>query len=150
VAVDSQFTRTAEPAFAFTYPPGAFKLELDPALPNQIMTMQTQDEIRFSAYIVDEANHIRLEHFGPNYYARLLVLNPKISDLDVVSNKSVVLDGGTPAYRTDIKCKYGGSPANLVLVAAKKKHRYVYVVASTWGGRSLAGGTRIVESLTFK
>jgi hypothetical protein len=44
VAVDSQFRRTAEPAFIFTYPPGAFKLELDPTLPNQIMTMRTQDE----------------------------------------------------------------------------------------------------------
>jgi hypothetical protein len=150
VAVDSQFTRTAEPAFMFTYPPGAFKLELDPTLSNQIMTMRTQDEIRFSAYIVEVANHIRLEYFGPNYYARLLGLNPKISDLAVVSNRSIVLDGGTPAYRTDIKCRYGGSPTNLVLVAAKKQARYVYVVASAWGGRSLAGGAQIVESLTFR
>ncbi|MGV7223611.1 MAG: hypothetical protein ACQ9MH_19040, partial [Nitrospinales bacterium] len=150
VAVDSKFTRTAEPAFIFTYPPGAFKLELDPALPNQIMSMRTQDNIRFSANIVDVANHIRLEYFGPNYYARLLELSPKISDLAVVSNRSIFLDGGTPAYRTDIKCRYGGSPTNLVLVVAKKKDRYVYVVASTWGGRSLTGGARIVESLTFK
>ena len=150
VAVDSKFTRTAEPAFRFTYPPGAFKLELDPALPNQIMSMRTQDNIRFSAYMVDVANHIRLEYFGPNYYARLLGLSPKISDLAVVSNRSIFLDGGTPAYRTDIKCRYGDSPTNLVLVVAKKKDRYVYVVAGTWGGRSLAGGARIVESLTFK
>ena len=128
----------------------SFKLELDPTLSNQIMTMRTQDEIRFSAYIVDVANHIRLEHFGPNYYSRLLALNPKISDLVVVSNRSIVLDDGTPAYRTDIKCRYGGSPTNLALVAAKKQDRYVYVVASAWGGRSLAGGAQIVESLTFK
>ncbi len=150
VAMDSQFTRTAEPAFIFTYPPGAFKLELDPTLPNQIMSMRTQDNIRFSTYIVDVANHIRLENFGPNYYARLLGLKPKISDLVVVSNRSIVLDGGTPSYRTDIKCKYGGSPTNLILVAAKKQDRYVYIVASTWGGRSLSGGVRIVESLAFK
>lgn len=150
VAVDGTFTRTAEPAFIFTYPPGAFKLELDPALPNQIMTMRTQDEIRFSAYIVDVANPIRLEYFGPDYFARLLGLNPKISDLTVDSNRSIVLDDGTPAYRTDIKCRYGGSPTNLVLVAAKKQDRYVYVVASAWGGRSLEGGFRIVESLIFK
>jgi CubicO group peptidase (beta-lactamase class C family) len=150
VAVDSQFTRTADPAFRFTYPPGAFKLELDPTLSNQIMTMRTQDEIRFSAYIVDVANHIRLEHFGPNYYARLLGLNPKVSNLTVVSNRSIVLDDGTPAYRTDIKCRYGGSPTNLVLVAAKKQDRYVYVVAGAWGGRSLAGGAQIVESITFR
>jgi hypothetical protein len=150
VAVDSQFRRTAEPAFLITYPPGAFKLELDPTLPNQIMTMRTQDNIRFSAYVVDVANHIRLEYFGPNYVARLLGQNPKISDLTVVSNRSIFLVGGTPAYRTDIKCRYGGSPTNLVLVVAKKQDRYVYVVASTWGGRSLAVGAQIVESLTLK
>jgi CubicO group peptidase (beta-lactamase class C family) len=150
VAVDSQFRRTAEPAFTFTYPPGAFKLELDPTLPNQVMTMRTQDNIRFAAYIVDVANQIRLEYFGPNHYARLLSLNPKISDLTVVSNRSIFLDGGTPAYRTDIKFRYGGSPTNLVLVVAKKQDRYVYVVASAWGGRSLAGGVQIVESLSFK
>lgn len=150
VAADSQFTRTTEPAFIFTYPPDAFKLELNPARPNQIMSMRTQDNIRFSAYIVEVTNHIRLENFGPNYYARLLGLNPKISDLAVISNKAVVLDGGTPAYRTDIKCKYGGSPTKLVLVAAKKKHRYVYVVAGAWGGRSMERGAQIVESLTFK
>ena len=150
VAVDSQFRRTAEPAFRFTYPPGAFKLELDPALPNQIMTMRTQDDIRFSAYIIDVANHIHLEHFGPHYYARLLGLNPKISDVAVVSNSPIILNGGTPAYRTDIKCRYGGSPTNLVLVAAKKQDRYVCVVAGAWAGRSLAGGAQIVESLTFR
>jgi len=150
VAVDNQFTRKAEPAFILSYPHGAFKLELDPALSNQIMSMRTQDGIRFSAYIVDVANPVRLENFGPNYYARLLGLNPKISDLTIVSNRSIVLDGGTPGYRTDIKCRYAGSPTNLMLVAAKKQDRYVYVVASTWGGRSLAGGARIVESLAFK
>jgi CubicO group peptidase (beta-lactamase class C family) len=150
VALNSQFSRTAEPAFMLTYPPGAFKLELDPTLPNQVMTMRTQDNIRFSAYIVDVANNIRLAHFGPNYYARLLGLNPKISDVAVVSNRSIVLDDRTPAYRTDIKCRYSGSLTKLVLVAAKKEDRYVYVVASVWGGRSLAGGAQIVESLTFK
>ena len=36
------------------------------------------------------------------------------------------------------------------MVAGKKQDHYVYVVAATWGGRSLEGGAQIVESLNFK
>ena len=150
VALDSRFTRTVAPAFKFTYPPGGLKIELDPPLPNQVMSMRTLDSIHFSAYVVDVANDIPLEDFGPNFYAKLLTAIPGVSDLKVISNKKIVLKDNTAAYRTDIQYKYGSFLMNLVLVAAKKQTQYVYVLATLWGGRSSEEGIQIVESLTFE
>jgi CubicO group peptidase (beta-lactamase class C family) len=151
VAIDSLFTRTAMPAFKLKYPTGCFKNELDPKLPHQVMSMRTLHRIQFAAYVVDAVNNIGLKDFGPKYYVPgLKDFSPNFSDIKIVSNKEIVLKGNTAAYRIDIKCKYKVWPMNLVVVAAQKQNKYVYVAAGGWAGRSLEDGVKIAESLTFE
>ena len=53
VAKDSLFTRTAMPAFKLRYPTVCFKVELNPKLPHQVMSMRTLDKDRVAAYVVE-------------------------------------------------------------------------------------------------
>ena len=139
------------PAFKLKYPTGCFKNELDPKLPHQVMSMRTLHRIQFAAYVVDAANNIGLKDFGPNYYVPgLKDFSPNFSDIKIVSNKEIVLKGNTAAYRLEIKCKYKVWPINLVVVAAQRQNKYVYVAAGGWAGRSLEDGVKIAESLTFE
>lgn len=151
IAIDSLFTRTAKPAFKLKYPVGCFKIELNPMLPHQVMSMRTLDQNRFAAYVIDVADNVSLQDFGPKYYVpKFKDFSPKSSDITIISNKEIVLEEKTSAYRMDIKYKYKGWPMNLVVVAAQRQNKFVYVVVGGWGGRSLEDGVKIVESLTFK
>ena len=151
VAQDSLFTRTAMPAFKLRYPPGCLKVELHPELPHQVMTMKTLDQIRFAAYVIDTPNDISLKDFAAKYYVpKLKDFSSYFSDITIISNKKIVLKGNTTAYRTDITYSSGGWPNNLVVVAAQRQNKYVYVASGGWAGRSIEDQVKIVESLTFE
>lgn len=151
VAIDSLFTRTAMPAFKLTYPTGCFKTDLNPKLPHQVMSMRTLDNNRIAAYVIDVESNISLKEFGSQYYVpKLKDFDPNFNDIIIISNKEIVLKGNKTAYRIDIKYKYKGWPNSLVMVAAQRQNKYVYVVAGGWAGRSLEDRAKIVESLTFE
>ena len=76
--------------------------------------------------------------------------SPNSNDIKIISNKEIVLGGNTTAYRIDIKYKYKSWPMNLVVVAAQRQNKYVYVVAGGWAGHNLEDEVKIAESLTFE
>jgi hypothetical protein len=151
VAQDSLFTRTAMPAFKFSYPPGCSKVELHPDLPHQVMTMKTLDQTQFAAYVIDTPKDISLKDFAAKFYVpKLMDFSPYFSDMNIISNKEIVLKGSTTAYRTNITYKSGDWPMNLVVVATQRQNKLVYVAAGGWAQRGLEDQVKIVESLTFE
>ena len=144
-AEDGLFSRTAAPAFEFEYPPGSKKLEINS--PGQIMRMKTLDDIDFSASILEIPPGMKVEAFGPKYYAKTL---HKIgSHIQVISNKKITLKGGTSAYRTEITWLWKNSLSiKTILVAAYRNDKVVFVCAHLWkGARPIEP---IFQSLSFK
>ncbi len=145
VAKDGVFTRTASPAFAFTYPFGSRKSGLD--YPGQIMRMKTLSDYYFTAFIEDIPMGMALKDFGPGAYAR--ALEKFGTDIEVTSNREVTLNCGTRAYRTDISWKAADFwPITTLLVSAYKDGKVVCVSAHPW--HSPYNALPIVESLKFK
>lgn len=151
MALDNRFTRTAIPAFKLSYPTCCYKSELDPRLPHQVMAVETMDKDRVAAYVVDVEGNISLKDFGPKYLVpKFKEFVPNIDDVAIISNKEIVLEGNTTAYRIDITYKYDTWPINLVVVAALRQNKYVYVTAGGWAGHSLEDEIIIAESLSFE
>jgi hypothetical protein len=101
--------------------------------------------------VIDVESNISLKEFGSQYYVpKLKDFDPNFNDIIIISNKEIVLKGNKTAYRIDIKYKYKGWPNSLVMVAAQRQNKYVYVVVGGWAGRSLEDRAKIVESLTFE
>jgi CubicO group peptidase (beta-lactamase class C family) len=145
MAKDGLFSRTASPAFAFEYPLGSKKLDINS--PGQVMRMKTLDDIDFSASITAMPAGIKLEAFGPEIYVKYL---EKVgSQIQVISNKKISLKCGTDAYRTEIKWLWKNSISiKTILVAAYRKDKAVYVCAHPWkGARTIEP---ILQSLNFK
>jgi CubicO group peptidase (beta-lactamase class C family) len=144
-AKDGLFSRTAPPAFEFAYPPGSKKLEVNN--PDQVMRMKTLDDIDFSASISEIPPGIKLEAFGPKIYAKRI---EKVgSHIQVISNKEIILKGGTSAYRTEITWLWKNSISiKTILVTAYKNGKAVFVCAHPWkGSRTIEP---IFQSLNFK
>lgn len=145
VAKDGLFSRTASPAFEFEFPLGSKRLEINS--PGQVMRMKTLDDIDFSASILEIPPGMKLEAFGPKYYAKTL---HKIgSHIQVISNKKITLKGGTSAYRTEIAWLWKNSLSiKTILVAAYRNDKAVFVCAHPWkGARPIEP---IFQSLSFK
>jgi CubicO group peptidase (beta-lactamase class C family) len=144
-AKDGIFTRTASPAFSFTYPFGSKKSGLD--YPGQIMRMKTLSDYYFTAFIEDIPKGLDLEDFGPQAYAQ--ALEKFGSHIRVTSNKEVTLQCGTKAYRTDIQWMANDFwPVTTLVVSAYKDDKVVCVSAHPW--HSPYNARPIVESLKFK
>ncbi|MBT8366104.1 MAG: beta-lactamase family protein, partial [Deltaproteobacteria bacterium] len=151
VAIDGLFTRTAMPAFKFTYSAGCSKSDLDPKLPHQVMSMETLDKDRLAAYVVDVEDNIELKDFGPKFYLpKFKAFVPNVSDIEIISNKQIVLKGNATAYRIDIKYRYDVWPVNLFIVVAQRQNKFVYVTAAGWAGHSLEDEIKTAESLSFE
>ena len=151
LAVDGLFTRTAAPAFKIKYPAGCFKSDLYPNLPHQVLAMRTLDQDRLAAYVLDVEGNIELKDFGPKYYVpKLTDFDPDISDVKMISNQEISLEGNVQAYRIDIKYRHNVWPINLVVVVAQREDKYVFVTAGGWAGHSLEDEIRAAESLSFE
>jgi CubicO group peptidase (beta-lactamase class C family) len=145
IAKDGVFKRTASPAFKFGYPQGSRK----EAILNrgQVMRMRTPGNILFSAYVVDIPDSMKIENFGPKFYAQNL--ENYGSNIKVISNKEIVLKCGTKAYRTDIKWLWNNSIwMTDFIVSVYKDGKCIYLLAETWKYHDKLGP--IVQSLTFK
>ncbi len=144
IAKDGVFTRTAAPAFSFTYPFGSKKSGLDH--PGQIMRMKTLSDYYFSAFVGDIPAGVALEDFGPVAYVKALEKFGK--KIEVTSNKEVTLQCGTRAYRTDIQWMANDFwPITTLVVSAYKDGKIVCVSGHPW--HSPYSALPIVQSLKF-
>jgi CubicO group peptidase (beta-lactamase class C family) len=140
VAKDGVFKRTATPRFKFEYPLGSRKAAIDH--PSQVMRMKTPEDVVFSAS-VDIPADMKLEDFGPKVYAR------DLSDVQIISNKKIILKCGTNAYRTDMKWLWRNSiPLSSVVVSALKDGKLIFVAAHSREYKSEIDS--IIESLEFE
>jgi hypothetical protein len=126
VAKDRVFVRTAPPAFQFSFPLGSKKNPLD--TPDQIMGMRSPGGTHFSAVVVDVPKGWELAEMGPRHYAAGLARYGK--DIQVVSNREIVLKDGTTAYRTDIKWVFQDTiPIMTHLTSVFREDKCIYVAA---------------------
>jgi CubicO group peptidase (beta-lactamase class C family) len=145
IAKDGVFRRTASPAFKFEYPLGSKKAAI--SYPGQVMVMKTPGDIEFSAFVGDIPEGMKLEDFGPKFYAP--PLENLGSNIKVISNKEITLKCGTKAYRTDIKWMWNNSLLiTTYLVSAYKDGKIIFVLAHPWKYHDKA--EPIVQSLNFK
>ena len=151
MALDRIFIRAATPSFKLRYPAGSTKTDLNPRLTDQVMAIETLDRDRIEAYVTDVERNMELKDFGPKYYIpKLTNFAPDISDVKMISNQKISLEGNVPAYRIDIKYRYNVWPINLVVVVAQREDKYVFVTAGGWAGRSLEDEIQAAESLSFE
>lgn len=145
IAQDCMFKRTASPAFQFKYPIGSEKAETN--APGQIMRMKSPGNVVITACIVDIPEGIPIEEFGPKYF--IMRLKQGGSDFKIISNKEIMLQCGTKAYRTDIKWlwKKNVSMATF-LVSIYKDGKCIFLNTLTWNDPERC--EPIVKSLTFK
>lgn len=145
VAKDGVFTRTATPAFSFTYPFGCKKKGIE--YPGQIMRMKNLSDVEFSAFIGDIPYGVKLEDFGPKTYAKRL--ENVGSNINVILNEEITLTCGTKAYRTDIKWMLKEYlPLTTLLVTAYRDGKFVFLSAHPSQNPYLL--EPVVQSLNFK
>ena len=145
VAKDGVFKRTASPAFKFEYPLGSKKEAID--APGQVMRMKTPGDVRFSASVSDVPEGVKLEEFGPKFYAQ--ELKSVGSNIKVISNKEITLNCGTKAYRTDITWLWNNTvPITTFLVTVFKDGKCIFLSAHPWKYHDKA--EPIVQSLSIK
>ncbi len=150
-ALDGIFTRTATPSFKLTYPTGSTKIDLDPGLAYQVMAVETLDRDRVEIFVADVEGNIELKDFGPKYYVpKLTDFAPDISDVKMISNQEISLEGNVQAYRIEIKYMRNVWPIDLVVVVAQREDKYVFVAAGGWAGHSLVDEIKAAESLSFE
>jgi CubicO group peptidase (beta-lactamase class C family) len=145
MAKDGVFQRTASPAFKFEYPLGSKKAAID--APGQVMRMKTPGDVRFSASVGDIPEGVKLEDFGPKFYAQ--ELESVGSNIKVISNKEITLNCGTKAYRTDITWLWNNTvPITTFLVTVFKDGKCIFLSAHPWKYHDKA--EPIVQSLSIK
>ncbi len=145
IAREGVFKRTASPAFQFEYPIGSKKAATN--APEQVMRMRPSGGSEFSASVVEIPEGMKLEDFGPTFYAR--DLGNYVSNINVISNKEITLQCGTKAYRTDITYLWKGYvPITTFLVSAYRDGKCVFLSAHPWKNHDKY--EPIVQSLTFK
>jgi hypothetical protein len=124
------------------------------------MAMKTLGGNDFAAFIGMIPTGTKLAEVGPRVFAS--VLKNLGSNIQVVSNKKIILEDGTVAYRTDINWQLQSSfRLRTLLVSAFKDRKlvgpvWVFLVYSLGASNEasisedLNEGASIVESLTFK
>jgi hypothetical protein len=128
-AKDGKFVRTTAPAFQFEYPTGSKPSPT--SNPKQVMAMKTQRGIRFDASVLEIPAGIQLSKVHLSVYAPSLENTG--TDIQIISNESIVLKDGTPAYRSKIKWKSKGLfPTTTSVISAFKEGRWVCVAAHPW------------------
>jgi hypothetical protein len=111
------------------------------------MRMHPPSGSDFSAAIVDIPEGLKLEDFGPKFYAQDLGMF--VSNVNLISNKEITLKCGTKAYRTDITYLWKGYvPITTFLVSAYKDGKCIFVSAHPWKNHDKY--VPIVQSLTLK
>jgi hypothetical protein len=98
IAKGGVFKRAASPAFKFKYLFGSKKEAI--RYSGEVMRMITSGNILISAYVVEIPQGVKIKDFGLKFYAKNL--ENYGSNIKIVSNKEIVLKGGTKAYRTDV------------------------------------------------
>jgi len=135
------FKRATLPAFRFEYPQGSRKAAIE--YPSQTMRMKTPGNVFFSASVMSIPDGVKLEDFGPKYYA------PDLPNVQVISNKKITLKCGTSAYRTDMKWLWKYNIQLLsVIVSAYKDGKCVFITTQSREYQDEI--TSIVESLEFE
>ena len=138
------FQRTASPAFKFKYPWGSKKSVIN--YPGQIMKMKAPEDFEFSAFVGDIPEDVKLEDFGPKWYAR--ELENVGTEVSVIVNKEITLKCGARAYQTVIKWLFNDfMPIRTYLMTAYKEGKYILVNAHPWDYNKKA--EQIVQSLTL-
>lgn len=141
VAKDGVFKRTASPGFKFEYPLDSRKAATDD--PSQVMRMKTPGDVFFSTSVIYIPEGMKLEDFGPKFYA------PDLPNAQVISNKKITLKCGTSAYRTDMKWLWKYSiQLSSVVVSAFKDGKCVFIAAHSREYKEEIAS--IVESLAFE
>ncbi|MDP6812032.1 MAG: serine hydrolase [Alphaproteobacteria bacterium] len=141
---DGGFLRTAAPGFKFSVPFGSRKMPL--STPNQVMRMQSPSGVRFGASVAEIPAGVALSDVGPRTYAGFLKALAK--DVTVAGNRRIVLDDGTPAYKTELKWRYQGLDLTTHLVSVFREGKWIYLAAHPW--REFNDAADIVGSLSFK
>ena len=145
IADSGVFKRTATPSFQFTYPTGSKKANMHGN--TQIMRMKTPLNEAFSVMISDIPSGVKLEDFGPDHYASWLH-RVGCLDINVISNKEVVLNCGTNAYKTKFTWIWkSGEKLTTLLVSAYKDGKSIGLSIHTWRDPELS--EPIVQSLMF-
>jgi hypothetical protein len=145
IAKDGVFKRAASPVFKFEYPLGSRKEAI--RYRGEVMRMRTPGNILFSAYVVDIPDGMKIEDFGPKFYAQNL--ENYGSNIKVFSNKEIVLKCGTKANRTDITWLRNNTIwMTALIVSAYKDDKCIYLLAETWKYHDKL--EPIVQSLSFK
>ena len=145
IAKDGVFKRSVSPSFKFEFPLGSKKEAIN--APGQIMRMKTSGDVGFSASVGDIPEGLKLEDFGPKFYAQ--ELESVGSNIKVISNKEITLNCGTKAYRTDITWLWNNAlPITTFLVTAYKDDKCIFLCAHPWKYHDKA--EPIVQSLSFK
>jgi len=111
------------------------------------MRMKTPGDVRFSASVGDIPEGMKLEDFGPKFYAQ--ELESVGSNIKVISNKEITLNCGTKAYRTDITWLWNNTvPITTFLVTVFKDGKCIFLSAHPWKYHDKA--EPIVQSLSIK
>ena len=111
------------------------------------MKMKTPDEVHFEASIIDIPVKLKLEEFGPKFYAGFL--QDIGSDIQVIANNQITLKWGTSAYRTDIKWVWNSFyQITSLVVSSFKDNKCIYLVVNPM--QNPEKFAPIVESLRFE
>jgi tetratricopeptide (TPR) repeat protein len=141
-----RFVHKGEPAFYFDYPKDSKNRPKQ--LESSVLSMRSPGRVAFDACVDVIPQDIPLSKIGPKHYAS--ILNTLGSNVEVISNKELILKDGTEAFRTEIKWLYadGKTWLNTVLVSAFKEGKWIYITVHPIGNP--ADVAWIVESLTFE
>jgi hypothetical protein len=153
MAKDGEFIREASPSFRFKYPKASSKQAT--RVYGDIMRLKTPKGGAISVKIMGIPMGTKLAEVGPVFIAN--ALKRYGSNIQVVSNKKIILKDGTVAYRTDINWKLQSSyRLRTMLVSAFKDRKYVSLFYSLDASieasisESMNEGASVVESLTFR
>ena len=103
--------------------------------------------MRIYASIVDIPEAIKLQDYGPQFYAP--ILEHYGSHIKVISNKEITLKCGTKAYRTDITwLSKGYVPQTIFLLSVYKDGKCILLNTLTWKNSEKL--EPIVQSFTLK
>ena len=110
------------------------------------MRMKTPGDVHFGASIREIPKGVKLEDFGPKFYAK--ALETVGSNIQVISNIEITLKCGTKAYRTDITWLWNNTlPITTYLVSAYKDGKSIFVYVHPWKYHDKA--EPIVQSFTL-
>lgn len=153
IAQSGAFQRTKAPALQFKYPNNSIKQKLHQ--PEQIMLMKTWKEGYFSVSIHDSLKGLEIEKVGVRKIIKILKKQGAYS-FKVNSNKKIILNDGTMAYKAEIDWKSSFVPNKwkTLQVSVFKQGKWIFLNYSfpfnNLMHENIEEGTSIIESLTFR